>query len=90
MDIMLILCQASELDPLLEKVEDWKSEGAQTFLYGITAKAQHGFLFLEWGNPAPPNVHHQLINNDAVLDYFTFSNIVVRPRKDTPTERKDV
>ena len=87
MNIMLILCKQRELDPLVDELEDWKEEGAHPFMHGITAKAQQGFIFLEWGKPIPQRFHQKLRDDADVIDYFTFSNLIITPRQHTVVGR---
>lgn len=80
MNIMLILCKHQELDALVDELDDWKDAGANTFMHGITAKAEQGLIFLEWGKPIPQPFYDKLQKDEDVIDYFTFNNIITTPR----------
>ena len=76
MHIMLILCKSRERESILDELEDWKGEGAQVFLSGITNKTNDGFIFLEWGKPIPETFHQKLRGDEDIIDYLVIgSNI---------------
>lgn len=71
--MMLIICRKRELNALVDEFEDWRETGGmQVKLYGITEKAQDGFILLEWSTPIPDYFRSKLTRDEDILDVFTF------------------
>ncbi|HYU71571.1 MAG TPA: hypothetical protein VEL31_02730 [Ktedonobacteraceae bacterium] len=73
--MMLIVCVKRELDSLVEEFEDWRDDGMQAKLYGITEKAQDGFILLEWSTPIPDHFTSKLKRDEDILDVLTFDSL---------------
>ncbi len=69
MSMILILCVKRQMELLVDELQDWKAEGANIFLYGITDKAAHGFIMLEWGKPIPERFTQKMREDTDVIDY---------------------
>src|SRR5579883_1906207 len=56
-NMMLVHCRKRELKALVEELDDLSQVGTgfHLLLYGITAKANDGFLLLAWDKPVPEN-----------------------------------
>jgi hypothetical protein len=70
--MMLVMCRKRELNAIVEEFEDWRETGMLVKLYGITEKAQDGFLLLEWNTPIPDYFTSKLTRDEDVLDVLTF------------------
>jgi hypothetical protein len=69
--ILLVLCPKRALNAIVDELEDWKQEGVQVKLYGITPKAHDGFILMEWSKPIPESFQTKLQVDDDILDYLT-------------------
>jgi hypothetical protein len=69
--LILVLCSKRALNAIVDELDDWKQEGAQVKLYGITPKAQDGFILIEWSKPIPESFQTKLQVDDDILDYLT-------------------
>jgi hypothetical protein len=58
------------LESLVDELQDWKAEGANIFLYGITDKANEGFIILEWGKPIPELFSKKLREDSDIVDFI--------------------
>ena len=69
MDLFFIICKSRQRKALLDEIADWKDEGANVVLTGITHKTHHGFIFLEWCKPAPERFVEKLREDPDIIDY---------------------
>lgn len=77
-DVLLILCDKRHTHTIVEEFEDWKQKPGidlSILLYGITQKAQDGFVLLELNQPLPEGVYTNLVLDEDIVDYVlcTFS-----------------
>ncbi len=77
--MMLVLCAKRALDALVEEFEDWQDNDVQVRLYGITEKAQDGFLLLIWKEPVPESFLSRLKHDNEVLDVLAFEALLYHP-----------
>jgi hypothetical protein len=70
--MMLVVCRKRELNAIVDEFGDWQGEGVQVKLYGLTAKAQDGFLLLEWSMPIPERFDAKLKEDEDIIDSLTF------------------
>ena len=69
---LTILCDARELEALVDTFGDWREEGGNILLYGATEKTKDGFIVMQWSKPIPEGFkQQQLKEDDAILDFFT-------------------
>ncbi len=74
--MMLVVCAKRALDALVEECEDWQGKDVQVRLYGITQKAQDGFILLIWKEPVPESFLTRLTHDDTVLDVLSFEAVM--------------
>ena len=69
--LLLVLCGKRHLETIVQEFEDWKQEGQAltVVLYGITQKANDGFLLLEVAQPLPEGVYTNLVLDEEIVDY---------------------
>jgi hypothetical protein len=77
--MMLVICAKRALNALVEECEDWQGKDVQVRLYGITQKAQDGFLLLIWKEPVPESFLSRLTHDDTVLDVLSFEALLYQP-----------
>ncbi len=77
--MMLVVCVKRELKAIVEEFEDWQGDGIQVKLYGITEKAQDGFVLLEWNKPIPDSFSSKLKRDEDILDVLTFDTPLFHP-----------
>jgi hypothetical protein len=70
--IMLVVCRKRELDAIVEEWSDRQRTGVQVKLYGVTEKAQDGFLLIEWSASVPELWMNMLKRDEDVLDVLTY------------------
>ena len=70
MSMLFLLCHKRQLNAIVDEMQDWKTEGATIFLYGITNKASYGFVILEWSTPVPESFHEKLRRDHDIIDYL--------------------
>jgi len=69
--LLLVLCEKRHLETIVQEFEDWKQEGRALAIvcYGITQKANDGFLLLEVQPPLPEGVYTNLVLDEGIVDY---------------------
>lgn len=77
--MMLVLCKRRPLNALVDELEDWHIEGVKVTLYGVTEKANEGFILLRWDNPITDHFVQKMRIDDDVTDYFTVENVLPVP-----------
>jgi hypothetical protein len=82
MSLVFILCVKRQLESLVDEMQDWKEEGANVFLYGVTDKANEGFIILEWGKPVPERFSKKLREDPDIVDFVVFGKNI--PPADLP------
>lgn len=75
---LLVLCDKRQVHTIVEEFEDWKQKPGvdlSILLYGITHKANDGFVLLELNQPLPEGVYTNLVLDEDIVDYVlcTFS-----------------
>ena len=70
--MMLVVCRKRELNAIVDEFGDWQGEGVQVKLYGLTAKAQDGFILLEWSTPIPERFEAKLKGDEDITDVLTY------------------
>jgi hypothetical protein len=73
--MMLVVCRKRELNAIVDEFGDWQGEGVQVKLYGLTAKAQDGFILLEWSKPVPERFDAKLKGDEDIIDVLTFDSL---------------
>jgi hypothetical protein len=71
-DLLMILCDKRQVQTIVEEFEDWKLKPGielSILLYGITQKANDGFILLELEKPLPEGVYTNLVVDDDIVDY---------------------
>ena len=81
MPLLLVLCGKRHLETIVQEFEDWKQEGrALTIVcYGITQKANDGFLLLEVPQPLPEGVYTNLVLDEEIVDYVLLNTTSSTP-----------
>jgi len=71
--VLLVLCERRELNALLDTFGDWKVEGAQILLHGVTNKAKDGFVLMHWSKPIPEGFKQKQLQGDkGILDFLVY------------------
>jgi len=78
--IMFVSCFKRMLNAIVDEFGDWKQEGAEVRLYGITAKADDGFILLAWNKPIPQQFLDKLNDDEDILDYLIYEPTCEQPR----------
>src|SRR5579883_162217 len=73
-NMMLVHCRKRELKALVEELDDLSQVGTgfHLLLYGITAKANDGFLLLAWDKPVPESFYQKLRRDEGITDYLVY------------------
>ena len=78
--MMLVYCSKRQVRAIVDEFEDWKQGGAEVQLYGITAKADDGFLLLAWNKPIPERFLEKLKDDEDILDYLLYESAFEPPK----------
>jgi len=78
--IMLVSCVKRMLNAIVDEFGDWQQEGGEVRLYGITAKADDGFILLLWSKPIPERFFDKLKDDEDIFDYLIVEPALVQPR----------
>lgn len=78
--IMFVSCLKREVRAIADEFEDWKQEGLEVRLYGMTAKAIIGFLLLAWHKPIPEQFFDKLKDDEDILDYLIYEPAFEQPK----------
>jgi hypothetical protein len=70
--MMLVVCRKRALETIVEEWSERRQTGVQVRLYGLTEKAQDGFLLVEWSAPVPELLMNMLKRDEDILDVLTF------------------
>jgi hypothetical protein len=73
--VICITCTKHYLQSFIQEMNDWKDEGAQVFLSGVTRKASHGYLFVEWDKAVPEPFVKKLHSDVDVIDFFVLGSM---------------
>lgn len=73
--MMLVTCSKRELQTIVEEYGDWDDEGLTVQLYGLTEKAENGFIFMEWSKPIPEQFYTTLKEDGDIIDYVVYDAI---------------
>ncbi len=72
-NLMLVHCRKRELKALVEELDDLAQDtGFHILLYGITAKANNGFILLAWSEPIPERFYQKLKRDEGITDYLIY------------------
>lgn len=78
--MMFVSCLKREVRAIADEFDDWKQEGLEVRLYGITPKANDGFLLLNWNKPIPERFFDKLKEDEDILDYLIFEPAFVQQK----------
>lgn len=73
-NMMLVNCHKRELNALVEELDDLAQHTTAFYilLYGVTAKANDGFILLVWNQPVSEAFYRKLRRDDGITDYLIY------------------
>jgi hypothetical protein len=77
--IMIVFTLKREVHALVDEYQDWQKEGLKVLFHSVTSKCHDAFILLEWSQPVPERFIRKLLEDNDVMDYLIFDNLLPVP-----------
>lgn len=78
--IMIVFCLKREVHTIVYEYMDWHKEGLKVLFHSVTNKGKDAFIMLQWTKPIPEQFIRNLLEDDDIMDYLIFDNLLPVPQ----------